>query len=473
MSLRMTSLSLALALALPGVSAAADLMQAYDLARQSDPQLAAAEARALGQREGIVQARASLLPQIDATGNFSDTNADNRSLRVISIDPNITSSSVSNIDSRSRNWQVAVSQSLFDYSNYTALRASRARSNQAQADYDAALDSLAVRVSDSYFAVLTAIQTLVSAKAEELAVKRQLDQAEKRLEVGLAPITDVHEAQSRYDTARAATIAAQNAHDNAGETLAEVTGKPLVGLKGLASDFQPSLPDEHNAEKWVQLALDQNPTLRSRLLALEASERDIATARAGHLPTLNASISYSDTTSYGQIIANGTSTFPTSSSGNDATWGLQLRVPLFSGFATQSRVRQAIHTRDSVRDQAEQERRAVTRQTRNALRDLLSGISEIEARRQALVSARSALDATEAGYEVGTRTIVDVLVGQQQLYAAQTELARARHTFLVNSLRLKQAAGTIEVGDVKAVNAFLVADAEAALDVEEPATGTP
>ncbi|PKM09403.1 MAG: hypothetical protein CVV14_00320 [Gammaproteobacteria bacterium HGW-Gammaproteobacteria-4] len=465
----MTSLSLALALALPGVAAAADLMQAYDLARQSDPQLAAAEARAFGQREGIVQARASLLPQIDATGNFSDTNADNRSLRVISINPNITSSSVSNIDSRSRNWQVAVSQSLFDYSNYTALRASRARSEQSQADYDAALDNLSVRVSDSYFAVLTAIQTLVSAKAEELAVKRQLDQAEKRLEVGLAPITDVHEAQSRYDTARAATIAAQNAYDNAGETLTEVTGKPLVGLKGLASDFQPSLPDDLQPDHWVRMALDQNPALRSRLLALEASERDIATARAGHLPTLNASISYSDSTSYGQIVTSG-STFPTSSKGNDATWGLQLRVPLFSGFATQSRVRQAIHTRDSVRDQAEQERRAVTRQTRNALRDLLSGISEIEARRQALVSARSALDATEAGYEVGTRTIVDVLVGQQQLYAAQTELARARHTFLVNSLRLKQAAGTIEVGDVKAVNAFLVADAEAALEVEPSAT---
>lgn len=471
MSLRITSLSLALALALPGVATSADLLQAYDLARQSDPQLAAAEALALGQREGIVQARASLLPQIDATGNFSDTNADNRSLRVVSINPNITSNSVSNVDSRSRNWQVAVSQSLFDYRNYTALRASRARSAQAQADYEAALDSLAVRVSDSYFAVLTAIQTLASAKAEQVAVKRQLDQAEKRLEVGLAPITDVHEAQSRYDSARAATIAAQNAYDNAGETLTEVTGKPLVDLKGLASDFQPVLPDDLQPAHWVQLALDQNPTLRSRLLALEASERDIATARAGHLPTLDATISYSDTSSYGQIVTSG-ATFPTSSKGNDATWGLQLRVPLFSGFATQSRVRQAIHTRDAVRDQAEQERRAITRQTRNALRDLLSGISEIEARRQALVSARSALDATEAGYEVGTRTIVDVLVGQQQLYAAQTELARARHTFLVNTLRLKQAAGTIEVGDVKAVNAYLINDAEAALEVE-PSTPEP
>lgn len=463
MSLRPTSLCLALALALAGPSAAADLTQAYDLARQSDPQLAAAEARALGQREGIVQARAALLPQVDITGNFSDSNGDNRSVRPISLNPLFLSSSVSNNDSRARTWNFGVRQSLYDHVNYTALRASKARSDKAHFDFATAQQDLVVRVADAYFAVLTAVETLVSAKAEELAVKRQLDQAEKRLEVGLAPITDVHEARSRYDTARAATIAAQNSYQNSHEALAEVTGKALAGLKGLAPDFQPSLPEMQAPERWVQLALDQNPTLHSRLLDLEASEHDVASARAGHLPTLNATFDYSDTESWGQFVTGG-SVIPSKSSGNDATLGIQLRVPLFAGFATQSRVRQAIHTRDAVRDQSEQERRAVTRQTRNAYRALLDGISEIDARAQALVSARSALEATEAGYEVGTRTIVDVLIGQQQLYAAQRELARSRHAFLVNSLRLKQAAGTVEVKDVKAVNAYLVTDAEAALE---------
>lgn len=463
MLLRPTALSLALTFALAGPAVAADLSQAYDLARQSDPQLAAAEARALGQSEGIVQSRAALLPQIEINGNFSDSNGDNRSSRVISINPLIQSSSTSNIDTRSRNWVFNVNQTLYDHANYTALRASKARSAKARDDFETAQQDLIVRVADAYFTVLTAVETLVSAKAEETAVKRQLDQAEKRLEVGLAPITDVHEARSRYDTARAATIAAQNAYQNSHEALAEVTGKPLLGLKGLAPDFQPSLPEQQDPARWVQLALDQNPTLRSRLMDLEASESDIATARAGHLPTLNATFAYSDTSTYGTIVTSGR-TLPTKSAGDDATVGIQLRVPLFSGFATQSRVRQAIHTRDAVRDQAEQQRRAVTRQTRNAFRALLDGISEIDARAQALVSARSALEATEAGYEVGTRTIVDVLIGQQQLYAAQTELARARHAFLVNNLRLKQAAGTVEIKDVKAVNAYLVSDAEAALD---------
>jgi len=463
MLLRPTSLSLALALSLAGPAAAADLAQAYDLARQSDPQLAAAEARALGQREGIVQSRAALLPQVDISGSFSDQNADDNRLALVSVETGQTSNAISNVDSRTRRYALNVRQVLYDHSNYTALRASRSRSSQLQADYDAALENLAVRVSDAYFAVLTAIETLVSAKAEEIAVKRQLDQAEKRLEVGLAPITDVHEAQSRYDTARAATIAAQNNYENTREALAEVTGKPLNGLRGLATDFKPSLPENPDAEAWVRMALDQNPTLRSRLLALEASDHDIETARAGHLPTLSATGSYGRSTSYGQVVSRGRTTM----TGNNSVSGdvaIQLAIPLFSGFATQSRVRQAIHTRDAVRDQAEQERRAVTRQTRNAFRALLDGMSEIDARAQALVSARSALEATEAGYEVGTRTIVDVLIGQQQLYAAQRELARARHAFLVNSLRLKQAAGTMEVKDIKAVNAYLVADAEAALE---------
>jgi outer membrane protein len=467
MSLRPTPLSLALVLSLAGSANAADLTQAYDLARQSDPQLAAAEARALSQREGIVQSRAALLPQVDITGNFSDSNGDNRSVRPISLNPLFLSSSVSNNDSRTRSWNFGVRQSLYDHANYTALKASKARSAKARDDFEAATQALAVRVADAYFGVLTSIEVLVSARAEEVAVKRQLDQAEKRLEVGLAPITDVHEAQSRYDSARAASIAAQNSYDDFREALAEVTGKALNGLKGLAPDFQPALPDNQEAEAWVTLALDQNPTLRSRLLDLEASEHDIASARAGHLPTLNATFDYSDTESWGQFVTGG-SVIPSKSSGNDATVGIQLRVPLFAGFATQSRVRQAIHTRDAVRDQAEQERRAVTRQTRNAFRALLNGMSEIDARAQALVSARSALEATEAGYEVGTRTIVDVLIGQQQLYAAQRELARSRHAFLVNSLRLKQAAGTVEVKDIKAVNAYLVADAEAALDQEAP-----
>ncbi|MBB5014822.1 TolC family outer membrane protein [Rehaibacterium terrae] len=466
MRFRLRPLSLAILLGtVAGTAGAADLMQAYDLARQSDPQLAAAESQMLSQREGVNISRASLLPQIDGEASLSDFEGDSSG---ISARPNPDGTvgfgpSSGSSDDRTRSYTLTLRQSIYNHGNYTGLRASRARADRAAADYEAANHALMVRVAEAYFNVLTAIETLASARAEERAVKRQLDQAEKRLEVGLSPITDVHEARARHDSARAAAISAETALDDAREALAEITGRALYGLKGLGPDFRPTAPTPEDAEAWVKLALGQNPALRSRLLALQAADHDIGTARAGHLPTLSASVRRFDTATWGETTSN-TVTFPSTSARDNTTVGLTLTVPLFAGGATQARVRQAIHSRDAIADQYEQEQRAVIRQTRNAYRSLLAGLSEIDARQQALVSARSALEATEAGFEVGTRTIVDVLISQQQLYQAQREYARARHGFLVNGLRLKQAAGNIEIGDVQSVNRLLVADAEAALD---------
>ena len=176
--------------------------------------------------------------------------------------------------------------------------------------------------------------------------------------------------------------------------------------------------------------------------------------RAGHLPTLGATISYGDSSTWGQnrVVGQGV---PTGSEGYDTTIGLRLSIPLFSGFLTQSQVRQSLYTRDATEDQLEQERRAVTRQTRNAFRALMAGLSGIEARKQALVSAQSAMEATEAGFEVGTRTIVDVLISQQTLLQAQSAYSTARHAYVLNRLLLKQAAGVIEVQDLEAINALL------------------
>jgi outer membrane protein len=412
-----------------------------------------------------VQSRAALLPQISGSSRFTDNEGDSSSTRTLSINPLITSRSSGESESRGRNHDVTLNQSIYNRANYTGLRASRARAQQATLTYEAASQALIVRTADAYFGVLTAIETLTSARAEERAVKRQLDQAEKRLEVGLSPITDVHESRARYDSARAAAISAETVLEDSREALAEITGQVLQGLRGLGTDFKPQAPTPTEIEAWVKLALEQNPTLSARILELRASEHDVSTARAAHLPTLSGSISRSDSASWGQFTATGNpNAFPSASNGMDTTVGVTLSVPIFSGGATQSRVRQAIHTRDATADVVEQEQRSVTRQTRNAYRSLLAGLSEIEARQQALVSARSALEATEAGFEVGTRTIVDVLISQQQLFSAQREHARARHSFLVNDLRLKQQAGSVAIGDVQAINALLVADAEAALD---------
>ncbi|MCI1711718.1 MAG: TolC family outer membrane protein [Chiayiivirga sp.] len=463
LTLRLRPICLALALSgMAGTASAADLLQAYELARQSDPQLAAAEAQRLAQSEGTVQARSALLPRISGSISLSDSDGASGGTRRISVDPPIFSSGVSFSDSRSRSSGIDLSQSIYNHANYTRLKAAKSRTAQADASYDAAYDNLILRVADAYFNVLTAIDSLAFARAEERAVKRQLDQADQRFEVGLTAITDVHEARARYDGSRANAIAAQVQLDDAREALSEITGNYLEGLKGLDDSFAPSLPSPDNLGAWVELALAQNPVLHSRTLALDAAGHDVATARSAHLPTLGASIGYSDGASWGASRSLGISS-PSDGFNYDTTIGLQLSIPIFEGFATQSGVRQAIYTRDAAEEQLEQETRAVTRQTRNAFRALVAGITGIEARKQALVSAQSALEATEAGFEVGTRTIVDVLISQQVLFQAQRDYSTARHEFLVNGLRLKQAAGTVELKDVEEVNRFLVRDAEAAL----------
>ncbi len=460
---------LALALLLTGISAqsqATDLLQAYELARQSDPQLSAAESQKDATGEGVTITRAALLPQISADATLTDTKGDRSGIGDIPDPDNpgefITGPTTSSSEGRARDYGVTIRQSIYDHSNYTRLGASRARANAASEDLEAAEDNMTIRLADAYFNVLTGIETLASSRAEERSVKRQLDQAEKRLEVGLAPITDVHEARARYDSARANAISSANALDDAREALAEITGQPIENIKGLAAGYQPKTEDTRSSEEWVALALDSNPSLKSKELALAAANKDVQTARAAHYPTLSGSLGYSDNASWGDVNSNGAS-FPNDSLSDGRRASITLSIPIFSGFATQGRVRQAIDQRDIAADQLEQQKRSITRQTRSAYRSLVAGQAEVEARRLAVVSAQAAYEAGEAGLEVGTRTIVDVLIAQQQLYSAQREYARARHAFLVNILRLRQAAGVLEVGDVQNVNRSLTVDAEAAL----------
>ncbi len=465
MRLSLRPLSLAILLAgTAGTAGAADLLEAYELARLSDPVLAASESRSLATGEGVVQNRAQLLPQLDGSYSWSRTETDSSGSQAFGT--TVQPASESSSENTSTGWSINLRQSIYDHSTYTRLSAAQARSAQSQAEFKAAQDALLVRVADAYFNVLTAIETLASSRAEERSVKRQLDQAEKRLEVGLAPITDVHEARARFDTARANAIAAANALDDAREALAEITGAPIEGIKGLAADYKPADPTELINQDWVAVAMESNPTLLARELAVTAAEKDVATARAGHLPSLGLTASYSDGDGDGSndIFSPVASNNSFENASQSTRVGVTLSVPIFAGGATQSGVRQAIHNRDATADALEQERRSVIRQTRNAQRSLGAGSAEVEARRLSVVSAQAAYEASEAGLEVGTRTIVDVLITQQALFQAQREYARSRHAFLVNLLRLKQAGGTIALADLQEVNRVLVNDAESALD---------
>lgn len=470
-------LALALGLALLPVAGAhaEDLLQTYELARAGDPQLAQAESGRLITKEGAVQARAALLPQINASGTFrrSESTGPGRQ-QVTTVDPVTGEPSFefitgdSDSTSNSRNYGVNLDQVLFDMGAFSRLRSERTLSRAADFTLESAGDSLITRTSKAYFDVLVAVETLAAAQAQETALKKQFDFASKRLEVGLAPITDVHEARAQYDSARANTIVVRNALEDAYQALAEITGTPVENLKALPDDFEPQLPAEGGAEEWVATALENNPALQAKSLQVQASDYDVDTARAGHLPTLSFGGSYGKNATWGESTFSSTNppfsrSFPTGNQSRGPSFGVTLSVPIFSGGLTQSRVRQAIAQRDVQQEQLEQQKRALVRNTRNAYQTLVAGVSEVEARRLALVSAQSAYDASQVGLEVGTRTVIDVLINQQNLFDAQRQYALAKYNFLQNRLLLEQAAGTLDVSDVQDVNRLLTADANAEL----------
>ena len=448
---------------LPAVAGAEDLMQTYELARAGDPQLSAAESTRDATKEGAVQARAALLPQIDGQASLSKSETENEGGASVNPDGSI-SIGRSESDSTSRDLSVSVRQMVYDRSNFTRLESQRALSRASDFTLEAAGDSLITRTSAAYFNVLIAIETLAAAEAQEAALKKQFDFADKRLEVGLAPITDVHEARAQYDNARANTIVVRNALEDSYQALAEITGQTVRNLKGLPDDFRPALPTEQDSDAWVATAIGNNPDLKALEEEVVSAEADVGTARAGHWPTLYFNGSYGEQAFWGDrtnLLNN--STIPTGSDSRGPQASLILSVPIFSGGATQSRVRQALATRDVRADQLEQQKRAIVRTTRNAYQTLLAGITEVEARRLALVSARSAYDASQVGLEVGTRTVLDVLINQNTLFNAQREYSRAKYTFLQSRLVLEQSAGTLDGTDVQDVNRLLTVNAEAQL----------
>lgn len=461
--MRRSPLVLALALAVLPVAGAhaEDLLQTYQLARTGDPQLAGAEATQRAIREGETQARAAMLPQIGGDASYTKSRADSSGTQVLGGTPFTSDTSD---DSTTKSYGLSLNQMVFDYGRISQLRSQRALKKSSEFQLDSAGDSLITRTSAAYFNVLVAIESLAAAETQETALKKQFDFASKRLEVGLAPITDVHEARARYDSARANTIVVRNVLEDAYQALAELTGRQVRDLKGLPKDFQPALPEQGDADTWVANAVAHNPALQAKQYQVQSAEADVSTARAGHLPTLYFGGNYGDTR------RNGTSTdnldgqvtdFENRS--KDRSVGLTLSVPIFSGGAVQSRVRESIARRDLASDEYETQKRALERNTRNAYQTLVAGISEIEARRLAVVSAQSAYDASQVGLEVGTRTVLDVLNNQQNLFNAQLEYARSRYNFLQNRLLLEQSAGTLDVADVEDVNRLLTANAESQL----------
>jgi outer membrane protein len=462
--IRIRSLPLALLLAI-GVPAAHadDLMQIYQDARASDPTLSGAEATKLSTDEFVDQARSALLPQIAASLDFTRSHGGDNGTVLLPDptqpgNPNATIS-VDGVSTTSyqRSLGAQLNQSILDISRWTALKSSKYTAQAGAATYDAAQQALLVRVATAYFNVLTAADALKFADANEKALGRQLEQAQQRFEVGLAAITDVNDAKAQHDQAVASVINNRNLLDQAKEAVRQLTNKDPGEFHKLRENLPLDHPTPDDPAAWVDVALKQNPTLSSTALQVDAANADINTARAGHLPTLSGQVGYARTATWGDSRFGGG--IGSTHDSSDPRWGssvtLTLSVPIFTGGFTQSRVRQAIHNRDFVQDQFEFNRRLVEATTRNDFRSVIAGASEVEATKAAVVSAQSSVEATQAGYEVGTRTIVDVLISQQTLLLAQSSYSSARHTFVLSGLLLKQAAGVIEVKDLEAINALL------------------
>ena len=427
---------------------AVDLAAIHDVAAKYDAELQAAAHRRQAAAENIDQAWSNYLPQISVSGSL--TKGQNKS-EVAGIDQPDT-----NIDTRS--YQASLDQSIFSWRNIGQIDQARAQVSQAEAEYQSAYQAFLLRVAERYFQVLTARDSLRFARAEEKALQRQYEQAEQRFEVGLTAVTDVHEAKASYDQARSRTIIARNDLDDAHQALQEITGKDFRALDELREDLELNQPEPGDASEWVRIALANDPDLQRARDAAEIADASIEIERAGYLPTIDGFVRWQRFSNQAFPVRNDEQVVvgETSFISDDTQIGLQFNWQLFSGLGTFSRTRQARREFRAAEADVDFEQRATVRATRNAYRAVMADIREVEARRQALVSAESALEATEAGFEVGTRTIVDVLLSEQRFFQAQRDHSRARHDYIVDQLRLRQAAGILEPEDLVAINKLLV-----------------
>lgn len=413
---------------------ALDLMETYEQALSYDSGIASAMAQLEAQQAATDVSQSELLPQISAFAEGNHTDFDSKN-------------GTGDDSYRTLSYGVQLTQPVFRADNWFRFDASQFQSEAAEAQYNLAQQQLMLDVSAAYFDVLRAKDTVTTAQATEAAIQRQYEQAQERFDVGLIAITEVYEARASYDDAKSQRIAAQNQLNVAREQLARLTGSHPDELENLRQNFPLGRPVPMSPGAWEATALSQNWSIQAALSELNANEANLKVARSGHLPTLDLNASYGETAYEGRLVSQG--------EGTQAVIGLELNVPLYMGGGTQAGVRQQ---RSLVRV-AEQDLSTTQRDVRVNTRSLFltvnNNIETANAFEQTIVSRRSALDATRAGYDVGTRNIVEVLDAERAYYVALRDYANARYDYVINTLRLKQAAGTLSPQDLLELNNWL------------------
>ncbi len=416
---------------------AQDLVETFELALQRDPVLKRAYYTQLSVGESKSQSIARLLPSISASGSSSREHLNNKK-------SNFQGSVVQKFGTH--RFSVNFTQPLFHWDHWVGLSQSDNRIAQAEAEYQAEYQNLIVKTTEAYFNILSAKDNLEFALAEKTAIERQLDQAKQRFDVGLIAITDVFEAQAGFDQATANQIQAENELDDTKEALREIIGENDADILSLGKQINFSPPEPNDISEWSRIAETNNNNIIAALNQTEVSRKEVSIQQSAHLPTLDIVADYN--------LQDDTSLF--GFKGDTRRVGVQINVPLFQGGLVSSKTRQAQFDYQASRENFLSTKRQVKRQLRNAFRDIISSLSRVKALQATVDSAESALEATEAGYEVGTRTLVDVLAEQRNLYRAKRDHSRSRYDYLINGIILKQTASSLTAQDLDLINQYLL-----------------
>jgi outer membrane protein len=416
-------------------------MDIYERALQNDPLIKQAEAKLSAASESRNQGLARFFPTLAATGASSRQWQHNKIKSLTSFFP-------ASQEYWNNNFSLNLTQPLFHWDHWIQLSQSDNQIAQAEATYQAELQNLMVKTTEAYFNVLSAQDNLQFTVSEKQAIGKQLEQAKERFEVGIIPITDVYEAQAAFDQTTANELEATNNLDNQKEALREIIGDSEALVSSLGEALPLKAPEPNNMSKWSDAAEANNLSIISAFNQMEVSRKAIDIQRNGHLPKLDLVGSYG-------VSENGSAFGPR---GDTQSIGVQLNVPLFEGGAVNSRTRQASFEYEAAKENLTAVKRSVKRQVNNTYRSIVTTISKIEALKAAVTSAASALEASKAGFEVGIRTMVEVLAEQRNVYRAKRDLSRARYDYLINTIKLKQTTSDLTQIDLEQINGLLVAN---------------
>ncbi|WKJ89097.1 TolC family outer membrane protein [Methylomonas montana] len=424
-----------LAVLIPAKSAfSQDLLETYQLAKANDPEFKSSDINKLTTAEIKSQSIAQMLPNISFSANSSRNRLESSSFLGTTLQ---------------HYWDhklgFNLKQPVFHWDHWIQLDQSDNKIAQAEAQFQAKQQNLMRRTAEAYFNILAAQDNLEFSVAEKKSIEKQLEQAKQRFDVGIIAITDVYEAQAGFDRATASEIEAQNLLDNSKEALREIIGENAADLNGLQPHIPLSPPAPEDLASWSNSAESNNFSIVAQINQAEYVRKNVDLQQSKHLPTLDIVAQYGEEDNGNRYGLRG----------DNESVGLQLNLPLFEGGGTSSRTRQAEHEYEAAKEDLIKVKRSVNRGVKDAFRGVVSSISRVKALDATSKSAEMAVEAAEAGFEVGTRTMVDVLTEQRNLFKAKSDYARSRYDYLINGIKLKEAAGSLNEQDLEQINQYL------------------